>query len=500
VCSTELSPRHCGVLRVITSIPAAPFRRVISVRPRPAAQWPRPGFILRARPRDPPAALESNRGHGPTVDTDGNSSPSLTLAALSASVSGVEHPGRLRSAPLGRPASRARALPFRLPPPAGPPKRGARRSESRLRALIGCPDSGRRRREDPTMTNSDDAKQFPIVPVAPSPLQGLTPASDGPEPPADCSGSLAPDGAHPPARPSSPGLPGEDAEAQGTGQPGLTATYSPEDNKLRLSSASRLDAGTYARVKAAGFVWAPKQGLFVAPMWTPERADLLFELCGEIGDEDTSLVDRAEQRAERFEGYSDNRTADAESARRAVAAIADNIPLGQPILVGHHSERHARRDAGRIEQGMRKAVRMWDTAEYWKRRAGGALRHARYKERPDVRFRRMKGLESELRKHEKHIKASEAAVQLWQRPGLTVRADLPARQLRSRLPAHRWSFLRVVPLVPSPRRQDHRGSRCRECHRNPQARDRSRRTLDRPPQQPPDLRARDAQGGRRPAG
>ena len=32
-----------------------------------------------------------------------------------------------------------------------------------------------------------------------------------------------------------------------------TATYSPEDNKLRLYPASRLDAETYAKVKAAGF-------------------------------------------------------------------------------------------------------------------------------------------------------------------------------------------------------------------------------------------------------
>jgi hypothetical protein len=60
----------------------------------------------------------------------------------------------------------------------------------------------------------------------------------------------------------------------------MTATYSPEDNKLRLYSVSRLDSETYAQVKDAGFIWAPKQQLFVAPMWTPYRADLLTELCG----------------------------------------------------------------------------------------------------------------------------------------------------------------------------------------------------------------------------
>ena len=53
-----------------------------------------------------------------------------------------------------------------------------------------------------------------------------------------------------------------------------TATYSPDDNKLRLTASARLDADTYARVKSAGFAWAPKLEQFIAPMWTPARADL----------------------------------------------------------------------------------------------------------------------------------------------------------------------------------------------------------------------------------
>ena len=55
----------------------------------------------------------------------------------------------------------------------------------------------------------------------------------------------------------------------------LTATYSPEDNKLRLYADARLPRDLYDRVRAAGFVWAAKQALFVAPAWTPEREDLL---------------------------------------------------------------------------------------------------------------------------------------------------------------------------------------------------------------------------------
>lgn len=193
----------------------------------------------------------------------------------------------------------------------------------------------------------------------------------------------------------------------------LTATYSPEDNKLRLYSTGRLPSETYERVRSAGFKWAPKQDLFVAPMWTPSREDLLIELCGEIGDEDKSLVERAEERADRFGEYQQNRLQDAEQAQAAVTAIADRIPFGQPILVGHHSEKHARKDAERIENGMRKAVQMWKTSQYWLDRARGAIQHARYKERPDVRARRIKKIEADRRKAERNLKDAEKFLKLW---------------------------------------------------------------------------------------
>jgi hypothetical protein len=45
-------------------------------------------------------------------------------------------------------------------------------------------------------------------------------------------------------------------------------------------------------------------------MWTPSREELLLELCGEIDDEDNSLVERAEERSERFNDYSESRAED----------------------------------------------------------------------------------------------------------------------------------------------------------------------------------------------
>lgn len=176
------------------------------------------------------------------------------------------------------------------------------------------------------------------------------------------------------------------------------ATYSPEDDKIRIYPASRLPKEEYQKLKSVGYGWAPKQECFYA-VWSPKREDAALEMCGEIGDEDKSLVDRAEERAERFSDYSSKKEREANSTAESVKSLADGIPLGQPILVGHHSEKRARRDAEKIENGMRKAVKMWETADYWKYRAAGALRHAKYKERPDVRVRRIKKLEAEIRKY-----------------------------------------------------------------------------------------------------
>jgi hypothetical protein len=195
----------------------------------------------------------------------------------------------------------------------------------------------------------------------------------------------------------------------------ISASYDPADNKIRLRSTSRLDRETYDRVKGAGFTWAPKQDLFVAPMWTPEREDLAIELAdsGELDDEDTSLVERAEQRADRFETYQEKRVAEAERTHEAVETLANGIPLGQPILVGHHSERRARKDAERIRNGMAKAVRLWETSEYWERRAKGTIRLASYKDLPGVRVRRISGLEADERKHQREREKAMDALKLW---------------------------------------------------------------------------------------
>ena len=78
-------------------------------------------------------------------------------------------------------------------------------------------------------------------------------------------------------------------------------------------------------------------------------------------------IERMQQRAQRL-------SAAAESAHASARAIADHIPMGQPILVGHHSERRHRRDIDRIQRGFSKSIELRDEAEALRRRAHRAER------------------------------------------------------------------------------------------------------------------------------
>ena len=81
--------------------------------------------------------------------------------------------------------------------------------------------------------------------------------------------------------------------------------------------------------------------------------------------------------AERVEAYEAKREAKQERLEKAAArassassaayagakARGDMIPFGQPILVGHHSERRHRSDIAKIDRGMRKSFELADKAK-----------------------------------------------------------------------------------------------------------------------------------------
>jgi hypothetical protein len=97
--------------------------------------------------------------------------------------------------------------------------------------------------------------------------------------------------------------------------------------------------------------------------------------------------ERREARAERLRSWAGSREQKSEAAFGNAHRIAEQIPFGQPILVGHHSEGRARRDQGRIENGMRAGIEHGRKAESMRSRADNieaAAARAIYSDDPDA--------------------------------------------------------------------------------------------------------------------
>ncbi len=97
--------------------------------------------------------------------------------------------------------------------------------------------------------------------------------------------------------------------------------------------------------------------------------------------------ERLEARAEKRREWAESRDRKSAAGFNRARVIADGIPFGQPILVGHHSEGRARRDQGRIHSGMSQGVESQKMAEHHRYKAAnleGALENSIFSDDPDA--------------------------------------------------------------------------------------------------------------------
>lgn len=133
-----------------------------------------------------------------------------------------------------------------------------------------------------------------------------------------------------------------------------------------------------------GLVWSRRQGCWVwartiRPETVAQRArqiaaDHGAEVIGtaeavdiDPDERDAAILARHERRAENAETEADARYA-------AVRSTMNVIPMGQPILVGHHSEGRHRRDLARMDTNMRRSIEADQRAKDEQRLADGAAR------------------------------------------------------------------------------------------------------------------------------
>lgn len=75
--------------------------------------------------------------------------------------------------------------------------------------------------------------------------------------------------------------------------------------------------------------------------------------------------ERKELRVERLREKADKMRSESVDAFRDARKIQDSIPMGQPILIGHYSEKRSRRDRDRIDANIKKSIEKQEQAEYY---------------------------------------------------------------------------------------------------------------------------------------
>lgn len=208
----------------------------------------------------------------------------------------------------------------------------------------------------------------------------------------------------------------------------LTITHTAADGTL-LEGTSRGD-GAYEAIKAAqasykirGWKYfpsiraigvshsrdrAPKLGLIDVTADVLREAGFTVDIVIDgapraMEDAEADRAGRMDDRAAALHAKAGRKAEDADARWAAADAITDGIPMGQPILVGHHSERGHRRALKTADAHMRKSLEVEREAKSAAQRAATAERHMEARNNPRRVYRRIRALEADRRKAEREL-------------------------------------------------------------------------------------------------
>lgn len=142
--------------------------------------------------------------------------------------------------------------------------------------------------------------------------------------------------------------------------------------------------------------------------------------------------ERRLRRAERLREWAEKRRGRAAAGFQAAHNAVAGIPPGQPILVGHHSERRHRRDLERHDQAMRRAFESQALAASMASRAEEIEHqadHAIYRDDPDA-IERLEERIADLESERVRKKAINAAIRKGE--GWEARLDPPLSERERR--------------------------------------------------------------------
>lgn len=214
-----------------------------------------------------------------------------------------------------------------------------------------------------------------------------------------------------------PELPSDEADEHGTL---ITITHNHEDGTT-LDGSSKGD-GVYEIAHAHGFTYRSHAGIFI--QGSRDRFSRLTALAKlgaalreaghrvafDIDDvwrptavREEARAERVSERVERLSARAGRKFGEGNGRRAAAEAIGDRMPFGEPIKVGHHSERAHRRAFERIDANYRAAYAAYDYAEHLTNRAEGAEANEEAKNRSRAIMRRIERIETDQRKYVREL-------------------------------------------------------------------------------------------------
>ncbi|MFH9968447.1 DUF3560 domain-containing protein [Streptomyces mirabilis] len=209
-------------------------------------------------------------------------------------------------------------------------------------------------------------------------------------------------------------LPGDVVEAEEEAEAADIVIRHTHEDGTTVEGSAKGD-GVWEAMRPLGWTYRRTPGIFIrgsrykgADRWKINRAAEAVRALGlscavvieegmSFAEREAARVDAAEERAERFTDRAGRAAASSQSARDASDRIGERFWMGQPILVGHHSEGRARRDQERMHNAMRKSIAEGERAGYWASRAAAADAYERYRKNPGRTLRRIEKLEAERR-------------------------------------------------------------------------------------------------------
>jgi len=143
---------------------------------------------------------------------------------------------------------------------------------------------------------------------------------------------------------------------------------------------------------------------------------------------------KQEERRERYEQRAAKALKEAAAAHKAADQISSFIPLGQPILVGHHSEGRHRRDLVRIRRNTERAFEAQDKSNYYANKAASVGTGGISSDDPDA-IGKLKARLAELEEHHAQMKAANKQAP-GTYPGYSLQnSNANLRRIRERIAA-----------------------------------------------------------------